>query len=60
MIVLRVFCQENGIMSQHVNSLKQWFLTGEESVNFQGGASPDAPYNMESLINEFTNKYICF
>ena len=25
-----------------------------------GGASPYAPYNMESLINKFTNKYICF
>jgi len=40
--------------------LKQWLLTGEASpqgcVNkFQGGA----PY-MESLINTFTNKHICF
>jgi len=29
-------------------------------INFQGGTSPYAPYNMESLINEFTNDYICF
>ena len=44
----------------------QWFLTGEApppkrtSINFQGGASPYAPYKMESLIVKFTNKYICF
>jgi len=45
--------------------LNQWFLIGGRtlrgvSVNFQGGASPYAPYNMESLIIKFTNKYICF
>jgi len=30
------------------------------SINYQGGANPYTPYNMEDLINEFTNKYICF
>jgi len=49
--------------------LKDWlehkFLTGEggakgASMNFQGGTSPYAPYNMESLIDKFANKYICF
>jgi len=29
------------------------------SVNFQGGASPYVPYNIESF-NEFAKKYICF
>ena len=28
--------------------------------NFQGEQSSYALYNMESLINEFTNHYICF
>jgi len=30
------------------------------SKNFQGGASPYAPYNIESLINKFNNEYTCF
>ena len=30
------------------------------SMNFQGGASPYGPYNMESLVNKFTNKHISF
>jgi len=30
------------------------------SLNFQPGANSYAPCNMESLINKFTNKYICF
>jgi len=29
-------------------------------ISFQGGASPYALYNIESLIITFTNKYICF
>jgi len=29
-------------------------------MNFKGGASACTPYNTESLINKFTNKYICF
>jgi len=45
--------------------LKQWFLTKGhaspgESINFQRSASFYALYNIESLINKFTNKYICF
>jgi len=35
-------------------------LTRGTSINFPLGASPYAPYNMESLIIKFTNKYICF
>jgi len=44
----------------------QGFLTGEGAplqgalINFHVGVSPYAPYNMETLINKFTNKYICF
>jgi len=30
------------------------------SLNSQAGTSSDMLYNVESLINEFTNKYICF
>jgi len=30
------------------------------SVNFQGAASPNALYNMESYIIKFTNKCTCF
>ena len=47
---------------QCLNKLKQWFLTGGEgaSINFQEGASPYALYNMESSINKYTNKCICF
>ena len=46
--------------------MHEWFLTGGRatpggaSINFQGGASPYASYHMESLINKFSNKYICF
>ena len=45
--------------------LKQWFLTmGHASpgrwINLQRSASFYALYNMESLINKFTNKYTCF
>jgi len=42
----------------------QRFLAGETRLprealrNLQGGASPYALYNMESLINKLTNKYI--
>jgi len=28
-------------------------------IKFPGGRKP-LPYNMEGLINKFTNKYICF
>ena len=30
--------------------LEQWYLTMGASFNFQGGTSPNAPYNMECLI----------
>jgi len=41
--------------------LQQWFLTGRgASINFQGRASPCAPYNMESLVSIFTNEYVSF
>jgi len=30
------------------------------SMNYQGGASPYAPYNMESLINKFTKDTLAF
>jgi len=40
--------------------MHQWVLTEGASINFQGGASPYAPYHMESFINKFTNKRICF
>ena len=33
---------------------------GGASINFQGGGSLYAPYNMGSLIIESTNEYICF
>jgi len=32
----------------------------DASINFQGGGSPYALYNMESLIGRFTNKYTSF
>jgi len=35
-------------------------LNQEASLNFQGVTSPYAPCNMESLINKFNNKNICF
>jgi len=40
--------------------MQQLVLTRGTSINFQGGASPYAPYHMESLINKFTYKYVCF
>jgi len=45
--------------------LKQWFLTRGQasrgtSINFQRSASFYGLYNIESLINKFTNKYTCF
>jgi len=46
--------------------LEQWFLTRVtsltrgEGIYFQGDSSSYALYNMESFINNFTNKYICF
>jgi len=44
---------------------KQWFLTRGHaslgaSINIQRSASFQALYNIESLINTFTNKYTCF
>ena len=41
-------------------SYKTVVLKRGASINFQAGASPYAPYNMESLIITFTNKYTCF
>jgi len=38
---------------------EQWFFTWAW-INFQGCASPHAAYNMEILINKFTNKLITF
>lgn len=45
--------------------LHKWFLTGGRASpggfnNFPGGTSPYALYNMESLTNKLTIKYICF
>jgi len=45
--------------------MNQWFLTGGSApqgvpINLKWGASPYAPYHMESFMIKFTNKYICF
>ena len=38
----------------------QWSLNRGTSINVNGGASPCASYNMEGLINKFSNKYIFY
>jgi len=56
----------NSLHNHHWNELRQWFLTGGRASPVvrqeisRGGSSSYALYNMECLINKFTNKYICF
>jgi len=44
----------------HLLDIEQWFFSREASINFQGDPCPYALDNMKSLINKFTNEYICF
>ena len=41
-------------------SLRHSSVQSTSVVLSRGCVRPYAPYNMESLIIEFTNKYICF
>ena len=60
--VIKCLYTQKSIYLTRWEALAQWFLTGgdvNKFINFQEGANLYAPYNMESFINKFTNKYIC-
>jgi len=54
---------QRDIRTNETDLLNQWFLAGDDPLMgrqwISGGREP-SPYNMESLINKFTSKYICF